>query len=347
MDQLALFETEDEDVAEETRPNLEEYDFYIVAWSGGKDSLACILHLLEAGVPREKLELWHHEIDGRDENGNAPARGLMDWPSTPGYCKTVAEALGIDLYFSWKVGGFEAEMLRENELTNPICFETPSGEIRMKGGENGSPNTRRKFPQQSANLSTRWCSGYLKVDVARTALRNQERFRNAKTLFVTGERAEESSARKEYAKFEKHDCDLRDGVRFQRLIDHWRPVHSWSEQRVWDIIECWSIRPHPAYQLGWGRVSCMTCIFGSANQWASVKEIAPEKFERIAKLEEEFGYTIDREMSVREQARIGEAYEGMDQETVRDALDPDYDRPAKVEEWTEPSGAFGESCGPI
>lgn len=42
---------------------LEEYDKIIVLFSGGKDSLCAVLNLLELGVPKEKIELWHHDID--------------------------------------------------------------------------------------------------------------------------------------------------------------------------------------------------------------------------------------------------------------------------------------------
>ena len=47
-------------------PNLESYDFIIVAFSGGKDSLACLLHLMEKLHPvwPHTVELWHHDIDG-------------------------------------------------------------------------------------------------------------------------------------------------------------------------------------------------------------------------------------------------------------------------------------------
>jgi diphthamide synthase (EF-2-diphthine--ammonia ligase) len=84
--------------------DLAQYDKIIVYFSGGKDSLACLLHLLEQGVPAEKIELWHHEIDGREGSE------LMDWTCTPDYCRKVAQVFGIQIYFSWKVGGFEGEM---------------------------------------------------------------------------------------------------------------------------------------------------------------------------------------------------------------------------------------------
>ena len=42
---------------------LEEYDLIIVLFSGGKDSTACYYKLLELGVPKEKIELWHHDIE--------------------------------------------------------------------------------------------------------------------------------------------------------------------------------------------------------------------------------------------------------------------------------------------
>jgi len=347
--------------AEETKPvsdegehreelsakEVQSYERVVVAFSGGKDSISCVLHLMELGVAPSSIELWHHEVDGREGLDDGDVHGLMDWPCTPGYCRSVADALGIEIYFSWKIGGFRREMMREDEKTAGVAFETPEGTVEKVGGNNGKKNTRRMFPQVSASLTTRWCSSYLKVMVASAALRHQPRFRSGRTLFVTGERAEESANRKEYATFEPHRADLRDGKRYERHIDHWRPVHGWSEEEVWDIIRRWSIRPHPAYVLGWGRVSCMTCIFGSANQWATVKTLDPDRFEEIAQLEEEFGVTIHRTKSVRELAAIGVPYDDINPDVVSDALDPEYSKGAIVETWSEPPGAYGESCGPI
>ena len=42
-----------------TLPDLSTYDRILVAFSGGKDSICCLLRLLELGVPRSKIEQLH------------------------------------------------------------------------------------------------------------------------------------------------------------------------------------------------------------------------------------------------------------------------------------------------
>ncbi len=334
-DQLQLFEPE---TAEGEGFDPLAYDRYVVAMSGGKDSMGSLLQLLDLGVERDKIELWHHLVDGREDR-------LMDWPVTPDYCWTIAEALDVEIFFSWKVGGFRGEMLRDEEKTAAVRFETPSGEVKEVGGNNGAKNTRRMFPQVSGNLQVRWCSSYLKIDVASIAIRNQKRFERGKTLFVTGERAEESARREKQSVLEPHDADLRNGSRKTRYVDHWRPMHSWGEEEVWELLRRWQINPHPAYRLGWGRCSCMWCIFGSNDQFASAAEIDPEMARRIADYEEEFGTTIKRDRSVPEMVEEGQAYD-MKEEDIDAALSETFDEPAIVEDWSLPKGAFGDTAGP-
>lgn len=332
-----------------SQPDLDSYDIIAVAFSGGKDSLACLLHLLELGVDKDRIELWHHDVDGHGQSN------LMDWPCTASYCRAVAAALGVKIYFSWKDGGFEREMNRDEQRTAPVSWEEPQADgsvmIRSVGGNNGKPSTRQKFPQVSADLSVRWCSAYLKVDVCRRMLANDIRFVGKRTLVLTGERAEESSSRAKYKTFEPHVADLRDGQRAPRHIDAWRAVHSWSEAKVWAIIEKFAVVPHPAYRIGWGRVSCAACIFGSANQWASLTQIDPTRVARIAEYEKQFGLTIKRGQSVTEQAAKGTSYEALESNpAVAEALDPNWNLPAVLgagQNWELPAGAFGESAGPV
>lgn len=323
--------------------NLQDYDYYIVAFSGGKDSLACLLELLEQGAPKEKIELWHHCIDGREGST------LMDWPVTTDYCRAVGRAFEIPVYYSWKEGGFEREMTRKDQLTAPVHFEYPENGKTIttsSGGITGKKNTRLKFPQVSADLRVRWCSAYLKIDVCDKGLRHQARFTNKRVLVLTGERAQESIARAKYQTFEPHRADLRDSKTRKRHIDHWRPVHTWDEKRVWDLIEKYQVEPHPAYILGWGRLSCMTCIFGSADQWASVWAVAQAKIKTIANYEKDFGLTIHRTRSVMEQVNKGKPYESITKEVVDLALSKKYTGIIINPNWTIPAGAYGESTGP-
>ena len=262
---------------------MHHYDKYIIAFSGGKDSTACFLHLLEIGIPIDKIELWHHDVDGRSQQ-------FMDWECTESYCKAFAAHFNVPIYFSWKQGGFMREMLRNNSRTAPIIFETPEG-AQTVGGIAGKQSTRLKFPQVTADLKTRWCSAYLKIDVMAAAIRNQARFNGIKTVVLSGERGEEGKARSTYAILEADRSDNRNGAS-KRYVDRWRPIRDWTESEVWAIIERYKVRVHPAYYLGYGRVSCKWCIFGNKNQFATSYSISPDQGEKIIALEKEFGYTI-------------------------------------------------------
>lgn len=293
----------------------------------------------ELGIPKERIELWHHEIDGRGEQ-------FMDWECTKSYCEAFAAYFGIPIYFSWKEGGFKREMLRDNSRTAPIHFEIPGGTVLAVGGKLGKKSTRRKFPQVSPDLRVRWCSAYLKIDVMAAAIRNQERFSGIKTLVLSGERGEESSARSKYEVLERDRTDGREGKK-KRHVDRWRPIRDWKESEVWDIIQRFSIRVHPAYYLGYNRVSCKWCIFGNKNQFATSYKISPEQGDALVGYEEEFGCTVKRNIPLKDLIASGEAYTSLDAETVLAAISHVYTLSIKIQNWYLPAGAYGESCGPI
>lgn len=319
-------------------PDFETYDHIIVSFSGGKYSLACALRLLDMGVPRDKIELWHQHVDGAP--GSKP---FMDWSVTESYVRACAASLEIPVRFQWREGGFKAEMLRENSQTNTCSYEDGKGNVVTLPNGRGKNSTRRKFPQTSANLSIRYCSAYLKIDAASRAINNDPRFKTARILFITGERRQESVARSKYKEFEVHRCNSK-----SRTVDQWRAVIDWTEEQVWAIVEKYQIDPHPAYKLGWGRVSCMTCIFGDKDQWASVRRLAPERFKEIADYEVEFGYTIHRSKSVTELADAGEPFMECDVRLYQSqALDPGYydGRDLMAGNWLLPVGAYKDSCG--
>ena len=168
---------------------LEDYDLIVILISGGKDSVACYLKLLELGVPKEKIEFWHHDIDG-----GHPSR-RMDWRCTQNYIRALAEAEGIKLRVSYRVNGFFGELYRIG-ASEPIEWIDPdTGEIKQckrsanyeKCREIKEQATaemeellkqfgyRMKFPAKTGDLSRRWCSAYLKICVADAVVSNLDK----------------------------------------------------------------------------------------------------------------------------------------------------------------------------
>lgn len=324
---------------------LDQYDLIFVSYSGGKDSTANLCDLRDRGVDPKRIVLAHQCVDG-EAGVDDP---LVDWPCTEEYVRAVGKALGIRVLFQWRMGGFRAEMLKQDERSRPVRFECLDGTIRQAGGIKGKISTRRKFPQPCANLATRWCSAILKIDAFDLFLNNDPDLKRGKFLFLSGERREEGKnggGRALYAEREPHRCD---GVK--RRVDTWRSVIDWSEEQVWDAMKRHRIKPHPAYLLGFPRVSCLTCIFGGPDQWASVRKVAPERFEAIARYERDFGFTIKQGESVVSLADRGTPYPECDVPgLVAAAMSRYYPAegillPPGV--WTLPPGAYKRGGGPI
>lgn len=324
--------------------DIDAYDNIVICMSTGKDSWASFLHLLDIGVDKRKIEFWHHEVDGREGST------LMDWPCVTDYASKLASHFDIPMYFSWLEGGMEGEMLKENSYSRPHKVQTPDGLMTLaRDTKRSSPSTRLRFPQVSASLQTRWCSSALKIDVGRRAITNQSRFNGKKVLFITGERRLESASRAKYNQLEIHQVDARKG-RLNRHVDAWRPVLHWSEERVWDALKRHGVLPPVPYRLGWGRSSCMTCIFNGPRVWATIAEYFPEKLNPIAAYEDKFGVTISRQrVNVRDIAKKAKPFDIDDIDAFKQAMNTQYSLPIvanNANPWLMPKGAFNEeSCG--
>lgn len=175
---------------------LEEYDLVAILLSGGKDSIACYYKLLELGIPKEKVEFWHHDIDG-----GHPSR-RMDWRCTQNYVRALAEAEGIPLRLSWRVNGFFGELYRVG-ASEPIEWLEPNTgkicqcqlspkylkclEVKQQATEDMEEQLkqlgyRMKFPMKTGDLSRRWCSAYLKIMVADAVMSNLSRLGELENL---------------------------------------------------------------------------------------------------------------------------------------------------------------------
>jgi 3'-phosphoadenosine 5'-phosphosulfate sulfotransferase (PAPS reductase)/FAD synthetase len=340
--------------------DLSDYDIFVLCMSGGKDSLACLDSLIQAGVDPAKIEMWHHLVDGNEKAGN-----FMDWAFMDDYVKKIGLAFGIPVYNSWLKHGFEGEMLKENSTAHNHIIETPDGFHELKRDPKFT-GTRLKFPQVSGNLAVRWCSSALKIEVGKRGISSQDRFLHKNTLFITGERREESSGRAKYNQLEPHYCDTMrpkalpkkdwvDGVRTfgktpkpvrPRKIDAWRPVLHYTEEQVWEAIERLNILAPVPYRAGWSRSSCQTCIFNEADIWATMKYYWPERLVPLLNYEKRFDLTIDRSgLNVMQKADKGTPMVIDDEAVLAQIVSKEYTLPifAKPGQWTLPKGAFGKA----
>lgn len=347
---------------------LEMYDLVIVLISGGKDSIACYYKLLELGVPKSKIEFWHHDIDG-----GHPSR-TMDWRCTANYIRSFAEAEQIPLRVSWRKNGFFGELYRigASELIEYVDPETgeiyqcpPSkkymecqklkvaaiSEMENKLAEFGY---RMKFPMKSGDLSRRWCSAYLKIMVADTVLRNMNSVAanltktrmDIKLLIVSGERRGESVGRSKYNEIEIHCTNA--VSKHHRTVHQWRPVIDYSEKDIWEVLKRHKVNPHPCYRAGWNRCSCAMCIFSTPQLFAGIRELYPKEYALLCQDEKVLGFTLDNHCDL--ETYIGSAdscvYHG-DKEAIQSLLTGEFPVESVYvkDKWKYPVGAFHGAAG--
>jgi hypothetical protein len=305
---------------------------FLIAFSGGKDSVAMYLYIrYQLGIENDRIELHHHEVDGQAEN-------FFDWPCTTSYCSSFADSFGVDLLFSYRKGGIKREILRESETVQPVYYQQkPKGEFIEIPSKNLERfySTRYKFPAVSADLRTRWCSGVVKIDVLSRVVSNNPAYKVGDFIICTGERRAESTARSKYAEVEKYRAYSQ-----KRNAILWRPVIDWSDEQVWAIIEKHKVQAHPAYMLGWSRCSCMTCIFSSPNTWASLNEINPLRVLSFRALEIKINHTLYHKITLKEKVQKGTSFvdKNTDQYWINQALG-EFTAPIITNEWTLPRGA--------
>jgi hypothetical protein len=69
-------------------------------------------------------------------------------------------------------------------------------------------------------------------------------------------------------------------------------VHALRKAEVWKMLRRHGIVSTPACRLGCSRLSCIASIFGNPDQWAAMRCLAPDWFERIAAHEDGFSRSI-------------------------------------------------------
>lgn len=249
----------------------------VVSLSGGADSTATYLHLLESGF----LDAW-------EQAGGRVIRAFMDtgWelPATYAYLRTLEERLGkVHRLVTWVPGPGEAPPTGYDHL-EPV-WATPGKVMdadrwalaRVFESRLGHYSPLIRLMLQWGKVPTsvrRWCTADLKQRPVVGFLATL-----ADPLNVIGVRAEESQPRARAPAWEwsdSHDAWV------------WRPIKWWTKADRIEIHRRHGLAPNPLYLegAGAGRVGCAICVNSGKDDLLWLSEHHSFHLEILADLEE-------------------------------------------------------------
>jgi 3'-phosphoadenosine 5'-phosphosulfate sulfotransferase (PAPS reductase)/FAD synthetase len=237
--------------------HLSDFDTYIVAVSGGKDSAATALWALDT-LPRDRLRFAFCDTGA-------------EWPETYDYLNYLERELAIEI-----------ERLKPGDRPLP---PTKSGKPRESMAHGKSlfdcARLRGKWPRPRY----RFCTTYLKQWPLRLYA---DEFENP--LQLEGSRREESKRRSKYDPWTNGGSNTVNNPFLKPAPPSFRPVLEWTECQVWDYLRAHGILPNPMYNYA-TRCGCWCCIMGKRQEVFNFCRLHPEIAQIAADLEVEINHT--------------------------------------------------------
>lgn len=271
----------------------------VVSISGGKDSIAMLLSLLElvqAGYLSLHQIIAHHQIV------------LEDWPGTVEYCEDVCNRLDIPFFSTQaRYSGYECQECHNRYLVSctssvapwcRVCSSRQATYLRQVESVLDLVEWRQAWP----SLAVRFCTSYFKRDNFNAWARANAQLLGDSPVICMGERALESRGRAKLPEWRG-----RTGLK-QGWMDEYRPILSWRRIEVFRKMRQFDVVPHYCYeaqgmtshdmyevnQEGGPRLSCVMCFLKSADQLRAGYYIQEGRavMERALEIESATGHTI-------------------------------------------------------
>ena len=239
----------------------------IVNVSGGKDSTAVYLKMIERGKPfRAVFADTQHEADQTYE---FVAR-LAERTGGP-----KVETVRADFTKDFEVrranlpGRWRKDGVPEERIERALAVMYPTGNVFLDLCllRSGFPSAKRRY-----------CTEYLKLYPVTDQVLKPIYDSGLIGVSVLGVRADESRNRSLAAPMERKTYR-----HVKSLI--WRPILSWTVQDVMNIHAKHGLKPNPLYSFGLSRVGCLPCIFAQKAELRILAKRCPEGIERVAEWE--------------------------------------------------------------
>lgn len=236
----------------EVRAEIEAGALFVVNHSGGKDSQAMLIKVLEV-VPTAQILVVHATL------------GEAEWPGALEHAQQQAEAAGLPFVVAQAVKTF---------------FEMVEHRFKVRPGPN-SPC----WP----SASNRQCTSDLKRGpIEREVRRYAKAHGFLHIVGCMGLRAQESPRRAKAAPWRLNSLQSIAG----RTWHEWLPIHDLSTVDVLRTVADAGQQLHPAYALGNERLSCVFCIMASASDLRNGALQNPELYAKYVEIERRTGYTM-------------------------------------------------------
>lgn len=119
----------------------------------------------------------------------------------------------------------------------------------------------------------RWCCYHLKIEPIKKFLQGYSDY-----VVIDGIRRKESRKRSLYPATYKHP-------HFGMVI---HPIIDWTDEEVNEYLECKELPINPAYSFGFSSWECWCGVFKRKGEFEKLKEVEPDFFLKLVKLESEF-----------------------------------------------------------
>ncbi len=199
----------------------------IVSVSGGKDSTAMCLHLLEQGYSTSDFIRVFADTGWES---HTTYEYLEQLEKTIGKIHRVRAVIPVRTEHK--------EIIKEIE--DELGFESPMIRYGIRN---------QVFPSRSR----KWCTSILKIEPIKEFI---DRFED-EIVNLIGIRREESPRRQKMTEWEYND--------YFDCWTH-RPIINWTEKQVIDIHHRFNIRPNDLYLNGSNRVGCYPCIYSRKSE---------------------------------------------------------------------------------
>ena len=219
----------------------------VVSVSGGKDSVATCLHLMELGYTPDDYDRIFMDTGWESSRSYEYLREVL--PSAIGPITWLRAEIPLDGDLEALALKYEARLGHYSSMVRRIIKHS-------------------SFPSRMA----RWCTRALKLNPAKAFIRGVD----AEPVNVVGIRGEESARRARMAEHEWSDD-------FDCWV--WRPLIGWTFDDVVGIHQRHGLRPNPLYFEGSSRVGCWPCVFARKSEIKNTVETDPDRLAIIRDLE--------------------------------------------------------------